>query len=132
MGIDGGPDVHGGITYGPAPDGWIGFDFLHAGDHWPGSPIPAFPRDAERTKADVLCEALNLCEQIAVTRREAGTRTAHGLEPVAERVVMRSRKPGYLGALILHGYDELGPFSLEFAVNPEEGVTLEYDAEVTR
>lgn len=25
-------DVHGGITYGPDPDGWIGFDTLHAGD----------------------------------------------------------------------------------------------------
>lgn len=25
-------DVHGGVTYGPDGDGWIGFDTLHAGD----------------------------------------------------------------------------------------------------
>lgn len=25
-------DVHGGITYGPDSDGWIGFDTMHAGD----------------------------------------------------------------------------------------------------
>ncbi|MBT1162826.1 hypothetical protein [Bifidobacterium sp. SO1] len=25
-------DVHGGITYGPDEDGWIGFDMLHATD----------------------------------------------------------------------------------------------------
>ena len=31
-------DVHGGITYGPKDDGWIGFDTLHAWDKWPGSP----------------------------------------------------------------------------------------------
>ena len=28
-------DVHGGITYGPDEDGWIGFDTGHAGDIWP-------------------------------------------------------------------------------------------------
>lgn len=25
-------DVHGGITYGPDENGWIGFDMMHAGD----------------------------------------------------------------------------------------------------
>lgn len=25
-------DVHGGVTYGPDGDGWIGFDTMHAGD----------------------------------------------------------------------------------------------------
>lgn len=29
-------DVHGGLTY--ARDGWIGFDTLHFGDHWPDMP----------------------------------------------------------------------------------------------
>lgn len=28
-------EVHGGITYGPDADGWLGFDTGHAGDSWP-------------------------------------------------------------------------------------------------
>jgi hypothetical protein len=28
-------EAPGGITYGPDPEGWIGFDTLHAGDIWP-------------------------------------------------------------------------------------------------
>lgn len=27
-------DVHGGLTYGPDPDGWVGFDTGHFGDFW--------------------------------------------------------------------------------------------------
>jgi len=27
-------DVHGGLTYGPDPAGWVGFDTGHAGDYW--------------------------------------------------------------------------------------------------
>lgn len=27
-------DVHGGVTYGPDDDGWIGFDCIHFGDIW--------------------------------------------------------------------------------------------------
>jgi hypothetical protein len=30
--------AHGGVTYGPDADGWIGFDTLHAGDVWPDAP----------------------------------------------------------------------------------------------
>lgn len=31
-------EVHGGLTYGGGPSGWIGFDTLHSGDIWPGLP----------------------------------------------------------------------------------------------
>lgn len=31
-------EVHGGVTYGPDTDGWIGFDTLHSGDNWPEAP----------------------------------------------------------------------------------------------
>lgn len=31
-------DVHGGITFGPTDERWIGFDTLHAGDSWPVGP----------------------------------------------------------------------------------------------
>ncbi len=27
-------DVHGGLTYGPDEDGWLGFDTGHTGDEW--------------------------------------------------------------------------------------------------
>lgn len=37
-------DIRGGVTYGPTPDGWIGFDTNHPEDHWPESdretPLP--------------------------------------------------------------------------------------------
>lgn len=29
-----GPEVHGGITFGPDDTGWIGFDTAHAWDYW--------------------------------------------------------------------------------------------------
>ena len=28
-------DVHGGLTYGPDEDGWVGFDTVHCNDVWP-------------------------------------------------------------------------------------------------
>lgn len=34
-------DVHGGITYGPDGDGWIGFDTMHAGDALLPKGLPA-------------------------------------------------------------------------------------------
>ena len=62
-----GPEVHGGVTYGPTEDGWIGFDTLHGGDNWPGS-----PRYGGRTEWDidwtaerVADEARHLARQIA-------------------------------------------------------------------
>nr|MBP7973367.1 hypothetical protein [Candidatus Nanopelagicales bacterium] len=33
-----GVDVHGGLTYGGGPSGWVGFDCLHSGDVWPEGP----------------------------------------------------------------------------------------------
>jgi hypothetical protein len=64
---DKGPDVHGGITYGPS-DGWVGFDTAHSGDVWPGSDMPTYgPSDYDRTwTVDLVAdEARNLARQIA-------------------------------------------------------------------
>lgn len=33
---------HGGITYGPDEDGWLGFDTGHAGDLWPEHIVEEF------------------------------------------------------------------------------------------
>lgn len=58
-----GPDAHGGVTFGPTKEGWIGFDTLHACDYWPGDPYgPALDKkqwDAEMVKV----ETLRLAEQ---------------------------------------------------------------------
>lgn len=57
-------DVHGGITYGPDPDGWCGFDTLHYQDNWPGSPN----RDFDGIDWDaglVAAEAKRLARQAA-------------------------------------------------------------------
>lgn len=65
-------DVHGGITYGPDADGWIGFDTLHAFDVWPGS--PDYQKDDEYgrwwTPDMVAEEARQLAIQIAKAMEE--------------------------------------------------------------
>lgn len=63
-------DAHGGITYGPDADGWVGFDTLHAGDRWPGGDAPHFCRPGECdcktwTEDMVAAEAKSLARQIA-------------------------------------------------------------------
>lgn len=63
-------DVHGGVTYGPTADGWIGFDTLHAFDIWPNS--PRFGRDdahdIQWTVEMVVAETKRLAAQVkAVT-----------------------------------------------------------------
>lgn len=61
-------DVHGGVTYGPDEQGWIGFDTLHAWDIWPGK-TPMFESDAydpmniHWTQQRVKEEALSLARQ---------------------------------------------------------------------
>lgn len=78
-------DVHGGITYGPDADGWIGFDYLHAGDCWPGSRMPRFGDHVERTPGEVADEARSLARQIAarlVTTTDTLV-TAGGWDPSA-------------------------------------------------
>lgn len=40
-------EVHGGITYGPDDEGWIGFDTCHAGDRWNKESYEAFGYGAE-------------------------------------------------------------------------------------
>jgi hypothetical protein len=60
---DKGPDVHGGITFGPK-DGWVGFDTLHAGDSWPGS-SDVFDGDRHWRPEEVAAEARHLACQIS-------------------------------------------------------------------
>jgi hypothetical protein len=49
--------AHGGVTYGPDVDGWIGFDTLHAGDVWPNAPHHWHgPGSREWTEDDVAKE----------------------------------------------------------------------------
>jgi hypothetical protein len=43
-----GVEVHGGLTYGPDEDGWVGFDTLHAGDAWVGGVADDLP-ESRRT-----------------------------------------------------------------------------------
>jgi hypothetical protein len=60
--------IHGGITYGPDGDGWIGFDTLHSGDRWPGGLFEKFPRAQwhnDWTPALVAEEARDLARQVA-------------------------------------------------------------------
>ena len=76
--------VHGGVTYGPDENGWVGFDTLHAGDYWPGMDKPMAPGlgsfhmcdrsprkcDCRRwTPAMVAQEARALAKQVAVAAR---------------------------------------------------------------
>ena len=56
-------EVHGGITYGPGP--WVGFDTLHSGDVWPGTPDHWRDRWArEWTEADVIDETERLAAEV--------------------------------------------------------------------
>lgn len=60
-------EVHGGVTYGPTQDGWIGFDTLHAWDVWPGSPQGEFgdgEHDIHWTVEMVVAEAKRLAAQV--------------------------------------------------------------------
>lgn len=58
-------DVHGGITYGPDPDGWVGFDTLHSGDYWPGYPYGRDHADIEWDDAMVREEAIRLAGHVS-------------------------------------------------------------------
>ncbi len=58
--------VHGGLTYGNR-SGWIGFDTLHGGDNWPGSPriLPLSRFDIEWTPELVAVETRRLAHAVA-------------------------------------------------------------------
>lgn len=59
-------DVHGGITYGVDLDGWIGFDTLHAGDLWPGTPLAGLGLSSEGWTPEMVAdEARSLARQAA-------------------------------------------------------------------
>lgn len=64
--------VHGGVTYGPDIDGWIGFDTAHYGDEISlnfGQPL--IIQDGHRwTETEVAEECKRLCEQVAATMKE--------------------------------------------------------------
>ncbi len=60
-------EVHGGITY--ANHNWLGFDFMHAWDWWPGMAgryqIIPYEDQITRTIDDVRQEAKSLARQVA-------------------------------------------------------------------
>lgn len=64
--------VHGGITYGPTTNGWVGFDTLHAGDIWPDTPHRPMLTDYGIRWTLQLVEdtSRTLCEQIAAMMQE--------------------------------------------------------------
>lgn len=68
---DKGPNVHGGITYGPTSEGWVGFDTLHSGDVWPGD-MPRYGADERYDRhwspEMVADEARSLARQIAAVK----------------------------------------------------------------
>lgn len=56
-------EVHGGITYGPGP--WVGFDTLHDGDIWPGTPDSwKTSWDREWDEAAVVTETERLAAEV--------------------------------------------------------------------
>lgn len=58
-------EVHGGLTFARA--GWIGFDTLHAGDWWPGSPMHIHDDWCKHwTEDGVADEARNLAGRVAL------------------------------------------------------------------
>lgn len=59
-------EVHGGLTFGGA-SGWFGFDTLHSGDVWPGTPVYGAPSDWDIhwTAAKVADEAKSLARAAA-------------------------------------------------------------------
>lgn len=67
-------EVHGGLTYGGGPSGWIGFDCLHCGDFWPDSPRYEFdkplPSDVQWTAEMVATEARSLARKVAAAAYE--------------------------------------------------------------
>lgn len=59
-------NVHGGLTFGTG-SGWLGFDTMHSGDHWPGGLLAKFTQlDAQITWTPQMVaeEAASLAEQI--------------------------------------------------------------------
>jgi len=72
-------DVHGGVTYGPDDDRWIGFDCNHAGDHCvddDGDPlpnqVPNLTTNFVWSSTAVVREIAALADQLADYREEHG------------------------------------------------------------
>lgn len=70
--------AHGGLTYGPDEDGWVGFDTGHSGDYWPGLTDPkrlfGAPErtwDIERLTAEVESLALQLADMTTIGEPES-------------------------------------------------------------
>lgn len=65
--------VHGGLTYGIDPEGWIGFDTAHLGDIWPGSYDLDYPGVAQEmwTIDRVEAETRRLARQVATLGQSA-------------------------------------------------------------
>jgi hypothetical protein len=60
-------EVHGGVTFGPTGDDWIGFDTLHSGDYWPEMAhyVQRTSYDRTWTEDEVAAE----CERMAASAK---------------------------------------------------------------
>ncbi|MCZ0981795.1 hypothetical protein O1L60_30755 [Streptomyces diastatochromogenes] len=71
-----------GLNYGPDDDGWIGFDTLHAWDHWPIDEIAPYIFQGEVT-------VLRLEEQIFTGADDRIEWTLENLVQVTEALALR-------------------------------------------
>lgn len=65
-------EVHGGVTYGPDAEGWIGWDAGHYSDYWPGL-LDAFRQQSELrhwTQAEAEVETERLARSAALAGRQ--------------------------------------------------------------
>ena len=79
-------EAHGGLTYGPDEDGWVGFDTLHLGDVWVGEIVTPESRAADPRLEESAIEILrgDRYKNYAVEWTEAGV--AAECERLAERI----------------------------------------------
>ncbi|MBD3778500.1 MAG: hypothetical protein IE923_04445 [Micrococcales bacterium] len=96
--------VHGGLTFADR-SGWIGFDTLHSGDSWPGS--PDYNRQSKWSrhwdKDQVVAEAKSLAGQVAAAAGSLGdVASREALDADARRVIDRAAE-----AAISRGVDRV-------------------------
>jgi hypothetical protein len=70
-------DVHGGLTYGPDADGWVGFDTSHAGDDWPNEEIAKYVQPRSQPAWDYFLRMQNIVGEDAWPP----SRLSHRMEP---------------------------------------------------
>ena len=96
-------DVHGGLTFGPDEDGWIGFDTMHCGDVWPLEYLEEhYPYTAGRKVFSDMCSVerkfpskhqTHWTEEKVIEEVNRVAEQMRGLSPVVTgKVIWRQRK----------------------------------------